>query len=60
MLFRSKVAEEKKAQAAEKEKDENSTAKAVKKIKDSQEKSTLGDISALANLKNSMEGDNNA
>ncbi len=60
-IFDEKAAEEKKVQSAEKEKDENTTAKAVKKIKESQEKSTLGDISALANLKNSMnENDNNA
>ncbi len=30
--------------------------KAVKKVKDSVEKSTLGDISALSDLKNKMEG----
>ena len=60
-IFDEKAAEEKKVQSAEKEKVESTTAKAVKKIKESQEKSTLGDISALANLKNSMdENDNNA
>jgi len=58
-IFDEKAAEEKKVQSAEKEKDENTTAKAVKKIKDSQEKSTLGDISALANLKNSMDENDN-
>ncbi|MEN9331127.1 MAG: hypothetical protein RLZZ94_217 [Bacteroidota bacterium] len=58
-IFDEKAAEEKKVQSAEKEKDENTTAKAVKKIKESQEKSTLGDISALANLKNSMDENNN-
>ncbi len=41
--------------ANEKEKDQQTTAKAVKKIKESQEKSTLGDISALAALKSSLE-----
>ncbi|MFM2156303.1 MAG: hypothetical protein RL516_1052 [Bacteroidota bacterium] len=58
-IFDEKASEEKKVQSAEKEKDENTTAKAVKKIKESQEKSTLGDISALANLKNSMDENNN-
>jgi len=58
-IFDEKAAEEKKVQSAEKEKDENTTAKAVKKIKESQEKSTLGDISALANLKSSMDENNN-
>ena len=58
-IFDEKAAEEKKVQSAEKEKEENTTAKAVKKIKESQEKSTLGDISALANLKNSMDENNN-
>lgn len=32
------------------------TKKAVKKVKDSMEKTTLGDISALSDLKNKMEG----
>lgn len=32
------------------------TKKAVKKMKDNQEKTTLGDISALSDLKNKMEG----
>ena len=32
------------------------TKKAVKKMKDSQEKTTLGDISALSDLKNKMDG----
>jgi small subunit ribosomal protein S1 len=42
------------AATAEK-KEMNPTAKAVKKIKDTQEKSTLGDIDALAALKVSLE-----
>jgi len=36
-------------------KDEKSTNKAVKKLKDSMEKTTLGDIEALAHLKTDME-----
>ncbi|MBC7476078.1 MAG: hypothetical protein H7263_17480, partial [Candidatus Sericytochromatia bacterium] len=32
------------------------TKKAVKKMKDNQEKTTLGDISALSDLKNKMDG----
>lgn len=43
------------AENAEKDKENQSTAKAVKKIKDTQEKSTLGDIEALAALKSEME-----
>ena len=35
--------------------DENSTKKAIKKMKDSQEKTTLGDIQALSDLKSEME-----
>jgi len=54
-LFNEKVQEGKKAESVEREAESNNTAKAVKKIKENQEKSTLGDISALAALKNSME-----
>lgn len=43
------------AENAEKEKEMTTTAKAVKKIKETQEKSTLGDIDALATLKSEME-----
>jgi small subunit ribosomal protein S1 len=50
------------AQAAEKElaesllrKEDNSTKRAVKKIKDNVEKTTLGDLSALQELKSGME-----
>jgi small subunit ribosomal protein S1 len=42
---------------AEKEKEINTTAKVVKKLKDTQEKSTLGDIEALATLKSEMDAD---
>lgn len=38
-----------------KEKGEDDTKKAVKKIKDNLEKSTLGDLSVLSDLKNEME-----
>ncbi len=43
---------EKSAKAA----DSEDTKKAVKKMKDTQEKTTLGDISALSDLKNKMDG----
>ena len=45
------------AEYAEKDKEVQSTAKVVKKLKDTNEKSTLGDIEALASLKNEMEAD---
>jgi small subunit ribosomal protein S1 len=54
-VFDEKAHEVKKAEASEKDAAQQTTAKAVKKIKDTQEKSTLGDISALAALKSSME-----
>ena len=37
-----------------------STKKGVKKVKDSLEKTTLGDISELAALKSQLEGDKDA
>jgi len=43
------------AEGALKEKEREEGAKAVKKIKESVEKTTLGDLSALSNLKNEME-----
>ncbi len=46
---------EKSAAAAEKKTQEASTKKTVKKIKDSMEKTTLGDLDVLANLKNDLE-----
>jgi len=61
VVSHSKVFDDSKPAAAtttdspEKETVANTTAKAVKKLKDTQEKSTLGDISALAALKSSME-----
>lgn len=54
-IFDEKVQEAKKAEAGEREKEANTTAKAVKKIKETQEKSTLGDIEALAALRTSLE-----
>jgi len=54
-IFDEKAQEVKKAESAEKEKDAGTTAKAVKKIKDTQEKSTLGDIEALAALRTSFD-----
>ena len=45
------------AEHAELTKEIETTAKVVKKLKDSSEKSTLGDIEALATLKNEMEAD---
>jgi small subunit ribosomal protein S1 len=43
------------AENAERDKENQTTAKVVKKLKDTQEKSTLGDIEALATLKSEME-----
>ncbi|MBL7923697.1 MAG: 30S ribosomal protein S1 [Bacteroidia bacterium] len=54
-IFDEKAQEVKKAESNEREKEVASTAKAVKKIKDTQEKSTLGDIEALAALRSSLE-----
>lgn len=46
----------KKADKATKKAESDDTKKAVKKVKDNVEKTTLGDISALSDLKNKMEG----
>ncbi len=46
---------EKEKQVAEKKVKDNVTKKAVKKIKDNMEKTTLGDLEVLANLKSDME-----
>ncbi|MDX2173572.1 MAG: 30S ribosomal protein S1 [Bacteroidota bacterium] len=48
--------EAKKVEKASKKADSDDAKKAVKKIKDSQERSTLGDISALSDLKDKMDG----
>ncbi len=49
------IHEEKVATEEKKKSEEESTKKTVKKMKDSLEKTTLGDISALANLKQEMD-----
>jgi small subunit ribosomal protein S1 len=54
-IFDEKVQMAKVAESNEKQKEGETTAKAVKKIKETQEKSTLGDISALAALRTSLE-----
>jgi len=46
---------ERASEAAERKTKEKATKKAMKKVKDSQEKTTLGDIDALANLKSAIE-----
>lgn len=48
--------EAKKADKASKKAEAEDAKKAVKKVKDSVEKSTLGDISALSDLKNKLDG----
>ena len=48
--------EVRKAEKATKAAEADEAKKAVKKVKDNQEKTTLGDISALSDLKNKMEG----
>ncbi|MFZ9455676.1 MAG: hypothetical protein ACO27Q_10635, partial [Bacteroidia bacterium] len=45
-----------KKEKASKKAEADEQKKAVKKVKDSQEKTTLGDISALSNLKDKMDG----
>jgi small subunit ribosomal protein S1 len=44
------------AEVSQKKNDQKATSSAVKKVKDSVEKSTLGDLSVLAQLKQQMEG----
>ncbi len=46
---------ERASEAAERKTREKATKKVMKKMKDSQEKATLGDIDALANLKSAIE-----
>jgi small subunit ribosomal protein S1 len=48
--------EVRKVEKATKAAESDETKKAVKKMKDSQEKTTLGDISALSDLKDKMDG----
>jgi len=52
---RTHEAEKPSDKASGKERGEDDTKKAVKKIKDNLEKSTLGDLSVLSDLKNEME-----
>ncbi|HYK76277.1 MAG TPA: 30S ribosomal protein S1 [Daejeonella sp.] len=49
-------AEERKEEQNQKKKDAKATTSAVKKVKESVEKSTLGDLDVLAQLKQQMEG----
>lgn len=46
--------------AKEKDAEATSTHKAVKKLKDNLEKTTLGDISELADLKSKLDAEANA
>src|SRR6185436_727205 len=48
--------EARKTERAAKKADGDDAKKAVKKVKDSQEKTTLGDISVLSDLKDKMDG----
>ena len=52
--------EEAKKEAREKDAEANTTQKAVKKLKDNLEKTTLGDISDLADLKSRLEAEEKA
>ena len=54
-IFQDAAAEKTKEATATKESAENTTKRAVKKLKDNLEKTTLGDLEALANLKSDME-----
>jgi small subunit ribosomal protein S1 len=64
VVSHSRIWEEVKAEARaaennQKRNDQKATSSAVKKVKDSVEKSTLGDLSVLAQLKEQMEGAEN-
>jgi len=54
-IWQDTKADEKARETAAARKDEKATQRAVNKVKDNIEKTTLGDISALANLKSDME-----
>lgn len=54
-IFQDKINAEKTKESEEHKAKEKSTKKAVKKIKDNMEKTTLGDIEALATLKTDMD-----
>ena len=57
-IFQDIIAEEKAANEEAENKKEKNAKKAVKKLADTLEKTTLGDIDALANLKEEMEKNN--
>lgn len=59
-LHEEKLAADKAEKVAERKTEVNDTKKAVKKLKDSVEKSTLGDLSALSELKSELEKTENA
>jgi small subunit ribosomal protein S1 len=59
-LWEQEKEEEKQVQQKEKRAEFDSTKKAVKNIQSKVEKSTLGDLSALADLKAKLDGDNAA
>jgi small subunit ribosomal protein S1 len=54
-IFQDKAAAEKTADKTDQKQKEKGTKKAVKKIKDNLEKTTLGDLDVLANLKTEMD-----
>lgn len=54
-IFQDAAAEKAKETSTAKESAETTTKRAVKKLKDNLEKTTLGDLEALANLKSDME-----
>ncbi len=56
-VFQDEQNKKKEKEISDDKKKEKSTQKAVKKIKDNIEKTTLGDLEALANLKTEMEQD---
>ncbi|MEA3505686.1 MAG: S1 RNA-binding domain-containing protein, partial [Bacteroidota bacterium] len=56
-IFQDKVSENKFKEKAEKTKAAKATKRAVKTLKDNSEKTTLGDLDALAQLKSKMDKD---
>ena len=58
-IHNDQIQEEKNAVAADRKAANNDTKKAVKKVKDSVEKTTLGDIEALSALRNELEQSEN-
>ncbi|MDE7338263.1 MAG: 30S ribosomal protein S1, partial [Bacteroidales bacterium] len=54
-IHQEEAAEERAKTENENRKNADNTAKAVKKLNESSEKTTLGDIAALSNLKDAME-----